>query len=144
MLEHGQAHAAGANDADACPGLSVCHINLDCVAMGRMCQFLGTNRGLGGRGRKEERKHGGPVRSSLALQCLTRQCLTRLAGVAAVLALAAPASAQVSLLSREVQGAMTATGAIWNHSLRPDLSEMREAFAALHAVATKDRVVVTT
>ena len=83
------------------------------------------------------------MRLSLAPQCLTRQCLTRLAGVAAVFALAAPASAQVSLLSREVQGAMTATGAIWNHSLRPDLSEMREAFAALHAVAPKDGVVVT-
>jgi len=74
---------------------------------------------------------------------LALQCLTRLAGVAVVLALAAPASAQVSLLSREVQGAMTATGMTWNHSLRPDLSQMREAFAALHAAAPKDGVVVT-
>ena len=60
-----------------------------------------------------------------------------------MLALAAPASAQVSLLSREVQSAMMATGSRWNHSLRPDLSAMREAFAALHAVAPKDGVVVT-
>src|SRR5215510_1801066 len=89
-------------------------------------------------GAGSRKKHGGPVRLSLALQCLTR-----LAGVAVVLALAAPASAQVSLLSREVQGAMTATGMTWNHSLRPDLSQMREAFAALHAAAPKDGVVVT-
>ena len=83
------------------------------------------------------------MRLSLALQRLTHQCLPRLAGVAAVLAFTAPAPAQVSLLSREVQSAMTATGSTWNHSLRPDLSEMREAFAALHAVAPKDGVVVT-
>ena len=83
------------------------------------------------------------MRLSLVLQCLIRQCPTRLAGVAAVLALADPASAQVSLLSREVQNAMTATGSTWNHSLRPDLSKMREAFAALHAAAPKDGVVVT-
>jgi hypothetical protein len=57
--------------------------------------------------------------------------------------LVAPAPAQVSLLSREVQSAMTATGSMWNQSLRPDLSAMREAFAALHAVAPKDGVVVT-
>src|SRR5262245_37641792 len=74
---------------------------------------------------------------------LVRQFLIRLAGAAFMLALAAPAGAQVSLLSREVQSAMTATGSTWNHSLRPDLSEMREAFAALHAAAPKDGVVVT-
>ena len=83
------------------------------------------------------------MRSLLALQCLTRQCVTRLTVVAVGLALAAPAGAQVSLLSREVQSAMTATGSTWNHSLRPDLSAMREAFAALHAAAPKDGVVVT-
>ena len=83
------------------------------------------------------------MRLSQALQCVTRQCLTRLAGVAAALTLAAPAGAQVSLLSREVQSSMTATGSKWNQSLRPDLSEMREAFAALHAVAPKDGIVVT-
>jgi acetyl esterase len=83
------------------------------------------------------------VRLSLALQCVSLQWLTRLASVAAMLALAAPAGAQVSLLSREVQSAMTATGSKWNHSLRPDLSAMREAFAALHAAAPKDGVVVT-
>src|SRR5215470_2066459 len=89
-----------------------------------------------------------PVRLSLAFQCLTRecltrQCLTRLAGVAAVLAFATPVPAQVSLLSREVQSAMTATGVQWNHSLRPDLSAMREAFAALHAAGPKDGFAVT-
>jgi acetyl esterase/lipase len=83
------------------------------------------------------------VRLFLALQRLTRQCLTHLAGVVIVFALAAPAPAQVSLLSREVQSAMTATGSTWNQSLRPDLSAMREAFAALHAAAPKDGVVVT-
>jgi acetyl esterase/lipase len=72
-----------------------------------------------------------------------RQLLIRLAGVPVVLALAAPAPAQVSLLSREVQNAMTATGSTWNQSLRPDLGAMREAFAALHAAAPKDGVVVT-
>jgi acetyl esterase len=72
---------------------------------------------------------------------LVRQFLIRLAGVAVVLTLAAPAGAQVSLLSREVQNAMTATGSTWNQSLRPDLSAMREAFAALHAAAPKDGVV---
>ena len=56
---------------------------------------------------------------------------------------APPTGNAVSLLSREVQSAMTATGTTWNHSLRPDLSEMREAFAALHAAAPKDGVVVT-
>ena len=83
------------------------------------------------------------MRLFLALQRLTRQCLTHLAGVVIVFALAAPAPAQVSLLSREVQSAMTATGSTWNQSLRPDLSAMREAFAALHAAAPKDGVVVT-
>ena len=62
---------------------------------------------------------------------LVRQFLICLAGVAVVLTLPAPAGAQVSLLSREVQSAMTATGSTWNQSLRPDLSAMREAFAAL-------------
>lgn len=83
------------------------------------------------------------MRLFLALQRLTRPCLTHLAGVVVVFALAAPAPAQVSLLSREVQSAMTATGSTWNQSLRPDLSAMREAFAALHAAAPKDGVVVT-
>jgi acetyl esterase/lipase len=73
---------------------------------------------------------------------LARQFLICLASVAVVLTPAAPAGAQVSLLSREVQSAMTATGSTWNQSLRPDLSAMREAFAALHAAAPKDGVVV--
>src|SRR5262245_54019867 len=55
MLEHGKAHAAGTNDADALLGLSNRHIAvLDCLAVGRMCQFLGTNRGSGGRGGKQK------------------------------------------------------------------------------------------
>jgi acetyl esterase/lipase len=74
---------------------------------------------------------------------LARQFLIGFAGVAILPMLAAPAGAQVSLLSREVQSAMTATGSTWNQSLRPDLSAMREAFAALHAAAPKDGVVVT-
>jgi acetyl esterase/lipase len=78
-----------------------------------------------------------------AVLSLVRQFLIGFAGVAILLMLAAPAPAQVSLLSREVQSAMTATGSTWNHSLRPDLSAMREAFAALHAAAPKDGVVVT-
>jgi acetyl esterase len=78
-----------------------------------------------------------------ALLSLVRQFLIRFAGVAILPMLAAPADAQVSLLSREVQSAMTATGSTWNQSLRPDLSAMREAFAALHAAAPKDGVVVT-
>jgi acetyl esterase len=78
-----------------------------------------------------------------ALLSLVRQFLIGFAGVAILPMLAAPAPAQVSLLSREVQSAMTATGSTWNQSLRPDLSGMREAFAALHAAAPKDGVVVT-
>ena len=74
---------------------------------------------------------------------LVRHFLIGFAGVAILPMLAAPAGAQVSLLSREVQSAMTATGSTWNQSLRPDLSAMREAFAALHAAAPKDGVVVT-
>jgi acetyl esterase/lipase len=67
----------------------------------------------------------------------------RLATAVTVLMLNAPAGAQVSLLPRDAQNVLATTGDRWNPSLPPDLSEMREAFSALHALAPKDGVAVT-
>src|SRR5262245_50304432 len=103
MLEHCMAHTAGTDDADALLGLSVCHIVSSTVWRRAGCaNFLAQTAAL----------VVGPEaeRSMEALLSLVRQFLIRFTGVAVLPMLAAPADAQVSLLSREVQSAMTATG----------------------------------
>jgi acetyl esterase/lipase len=60
-----------------------------------------------------------------------------------LLALSAPAFAQVSRLPSEVRTTLAEVGAKWSQTFRPDLSATRAAFEALHAAAPKDGVVVT-